>query len=64
MMKDTVAASDMTAQVSPLLGLYTISARPRMKPPPTNVAVRAIVGNSMLNQLVMYLNDIISLLSF
>lgn len=28
----------MTAQVSPIVGVYTASARPMMKPPPTNVA--------------------------
>ena len=38
-MKDVAAVTGMTAQVSPMVGVYTASARPTMKPPPTNVAV-------------------------
>lgn len=39
-MKDKAAVTGMTAQISPMFGEYTTSARPRMKPPPTNVAAR------------------------
>lgn len=37
-MKDTAAVKGMTAQVSPIVGVYTASVRPTMKPPPTKVA--------------------------
>lgn len=39
MMKHKVAVIGITAQVSPMEGLYTASAVPTMKPPPTQVAV-------------------------
>lgn len=35
-----VAVIGMTAQISPMVGLYTASAVPTMNPPPTHVAVR------------------------
>lgn len=38
-MKDRAAVTGMIAQVSPMVGVYTASVRPTMKPPPTNVAV-------------------------
>lgn len=40
MMKHMVAVMGITAQVRPIDGLYTASAVPTMKPPPTQVAVR------------------------
>lgn len=40
MMKHMVAVIGITAQVRPMDGLYTASAVPTMKPPPTQVAVR------------------------
>lgn len=40
MMKHMVAVMGITAQVRPMDGLYTASAVPTMKPPPTQVAVR------------------------
>lgn len=39
MMKHMVAVMGITAQVRPMEGLYTASAVPTMKPPPTHVAV-------------------------
>lgn len=38
-MKHMVAVMGITAQVRPMEGLYTASAVPTMKPPPTHVAV-------------------------
>lgn len=39
MIKHMVAAIGITAQISPMVGLYTASAVPTMNPPPTHVAV-------------------------
>lgn len=39
MIKHIVAAIGITAQISPMEGLYTASAVPTMNPPPTHVAV-------------------------
>lgn len=47
-MKDTAAVTGMTAQVSPIVGVYTASVSPTMKPPPTNVAAGSKVWCSML----------------
>ena len=38
-MKVVAGVNGAKAQVSPMVGVYTASARPTMKPPPTNVAV-------------------------
>lgn len=38
MTKHMVAVIGITAQVSPMEGLYTASAVPTIKPPPTHVA--------------------------
>lgn len=37
-MKDTEYCRGIRAQTKPRLGVYTASATPRMKPPPTHVA--------------------------
>lgn len=39
MTKHMVAVIGITAQISPMDGLYTASAVPTMNPPPTHVAV-------------------------
>lgn len=37
-MKDTEYCMGIRAHIKPILGVYTASARPRIKPPPTHVA--------------------------
>lgn len=39
--KDRAAVIGMTAQASPIVGVYTASVRPTMKPPPTKVAAES-----------------------
>lgn len=46
-MKDKAAVTGMTAQVSPIVGVYTASVRPTMKPPPTKVAAGSKVQCSV-----------------
>lgn len=44
-----VAANGITAQISPNFGSYTVSAVPMINVPPTQVAVRHIKSEPMLN---------------
>lgn len=39
--KDRAAVNGMTAQASPIVGVYTASVRPTIKPPPTKVAAES-----------------------
>lgn len=45
--KDRAAVNGMTAQASPIVGVYTASVRPTIKPPPTKVAAESTAQTHM-----------------